>query len=489
MGVSFVEGLQGDDPNYLKVIATPKHFAANNQENGRFGKNVHCGERYLFDYELFPFRACVQEAGAESIMASYTAINGIPSSVNPWLLTDVLRRQWGFNGYVVSDCGAISHVVDAYHYVGTPEAAIAAALNAGCDLEGGYYAKYPDVVNNFLKSAVDEGLVTQQTIDTALTRVLTGRFRLGMFDPEDSNPYSKIPGSVICSQEHAALARKLACESIVLLKNDPVDRAPLLPVNTARSGRSPSSGPNAEAANLGDYSGVPKYTVTPLQGLKARAEQAGISVTEYPWQDGTPHPVPTSALVTGEGAGSPGLTGRYYASSDLTGTPSATRVDRQLNFDWAHIEPDPLASGAEFSVAWSGKIKSQSAGNYTFTVSADGGVDLFVDNAHLISKWHEKSAKRVTYSGTIRFDGAGEHRIDLRYHHSGGERRAWYSDGPRLRNILILPRSRMPILSLPSWASTPPGRPRGRIARLFASHPSRRSSFARRRRTIQGSWP
>ena len=166
---------------------------------------------------------------------------------------------------------------------------------------------------------------------------------------------------------------------------------------------------------------MPKYTVTPLQGLKARAEQAGISVTAYPWQDGTPHPVPTSALVTEEGAGSPGLTGRYYASPDLKGAPSATRVDRQLNFDWAHIEPDPLASAAEFSVAWSGKIKSQAAGNYTFTVSADGGVDLFVDNQHLISKWHEKSAKRVTYSGTARFEGAGEHRIDLRYHHSGGE--------------------------------------------------------------------
>ena len=195
MGVAFVDGLQGDDPNYLKVIATPKHFAANNQENGRFGKNVQCGERYLFEYELFPFRACVQEAKAESVMASYTAINGVPSSVNPWLLTDVLRRRWGFKGYIVSDCGAISHVVDAYHYVGTPQAALAAALNAGCDLEGGYFAKYPDLVNNYLKSALDEGLVTQQTIDTALTRVLIGRFKLGMFDPEDRVPYSKIPES------------------------------------------------------------------------------------------------------------------------------------------------------------------------------------------------------------------------------------------------------------------------------------------------------
>ena len=280
---------------------------------------------------------------------------------------------------------------------------------------------YPDLTNNYLKSALNKGLLTQQTIDTALTRVLTGRFKLGMFDPQDRVPYSKIPESVICSPEHAALARKLACESIVLLKNDPIDGAPLLPIDPRRVKTIAVVGPNAEVANLGDYSGMPKNAVTPLQGLKARAERAGISVTAYPWQDGTAQSVPTSALVTGEGAGAPGLTGRYYASADLTGAPTTTRVDRQLNFNWAHIEPDPLASSAEFSVAWSGKIKSQTAGNHTFTVTADGGVDLFVDNTHLISKWQEKSAKRVTYSGIIRFDGAGEHRIDLRYHHAGGE--------------------------------------------------------------------
>ena len=415
-------GLQGDLlTNYIKNPATPKHSGLEPQENERFGKNVQCDERYLFEYEFFPFRACVREARAESIMASYTAINGVPSSVNPWLLTDVLRRRWGFKGYVVSDCGAISHVVDAYRYVNTPEAAIAAALNAGCDLEGGYFATYPDLTNNYLKSALDKGLATQQTIDTALTRVLIGRFKLGMFDPEDRVPYSKIPESVICSPEHIAQARKLACESIVLLKNDPVNAAPLLPIDADKVRRIAIVGPNAEAANLGDYSGVPRYTVTALQGLKARAERAGISVTAYPWQDGTAQPVPTSALVTGTGAESPGLTGRYYASPDLTGEPSATRVDRQLNFDWAHIEPDPFASGSEFSVAWNGKIKSRTAGNYTFTVTADGGVDLFVDNAHLISKWQVKSAKRVTYSGVIHFEGAGEHRVDLRYHHAGGE--------------------------------------------------------------------
>ncbi len=205
----------------------------------------------------------------------------------------------------------------------------------------------------------------------------------------------------------------------MLLKNDPVNGAPLLPINAGKVRKIAIVGPNADVENLGDYAGSPKYTVTPLQGLKARAEKAGISVTAYPWHHGTPQPVPTSALVTGSGW--PGLTGRYYTSPDLTGAPSATRVDSRLNFDWAHVEPEPLASGTAFSVEWTGRIKFEAPGEYTFTVTADGGVDLQVDNDHLISKWGEKSGKRVTYNGKIRFDGAGEHKVDLRYHHSGGE--------------------------------------------------------------------
>jgi len=127
MGVAFVKGLQGDDPHFLKVVSTPNHCAGNNQESGRFGKNVLCDQRYLFEYELFPFRACTTEGKAQSIMGAYTAINGVPSSANKWLLTDVLRGKWHFGGYVVSDCGAVSHVVDAFHYANTPEAAIAAS--------------------------------------------------------------------------------------------------------------------------------------------------------------------------------------------------------------------------------------------------------------------------------------------------------------------------------------------------------------------------
>jgi len=421
LGVAFVRGLQGDDPFYIKAVSTPKHFAGNNEESGRMSKNISCDERYLFEYELFPFRACVQEGKAQSIMAAYTAINGVPSSANSWLLNDVLRQRWGFTGYVVSDCGAVSHVIDAHHYVNTPEAAIAACLNAGLDMEGGYFAKYPDVVNLYLPAALEQGLVKMETVDTALTRVLTARFRLGMFDPVEKVPYSKIPESVINSPEHAALARKLACESIVLLKNAPVKGSPLLPINPAKIRKIVIVGPNADVANLGDYSSSPKHTVTPLQGLKERAEKAGIAVAAYPWQNGASEPVPTSALATGFDGRTNGLTGRYFATADLTGEPAATRVDRSLNFNWAHIEPDPLASGAQFSVEWTGTIHCTTPGNYTFTVTADGGAELEVDGHRVISKWGEKRATRASHSGELRIETPGEHKVALRYHHAGGE--------------------------------------------------------------------
>lgn len=421
MGVAFVKGLQGSDPNYLKTIATPKHFAGNNEEawKGRFKMNIWCDERYLFEYELFPFQACVKEANAQSIMSAYTAINGIPSSGNPWLLNDVLRKRWGFDGFVVSDCGAISNMVNQHQYVSSPEAAIAASLNAGLDLEGGWFSKYPDMVNIYLPIALEKGLVTMETVDRALSRVLRGRFRLGMFDPPGRNPYSKIPESVIGSPEHIALARKLAEDSIVLLKNEPSHGVPLLPVDASRVKTMCVVGRNAELVALGNYSRRPENPVSPLQGIRARAEKSGITVTSHSWQSGKAEPIPASAFQTAEGE--PGLNARYFASDDLKGEPAGVRVDSQLNFDWAHIQPDPLASGTQFSAEWTGKLMCQAPGDYAFELTADGGAVLVVNGTVLLEKPHGTSPKRVTYKGKLNIPRAGEYPIRISYHHRGGE--------------------------------------------------------------------
>ena len=421
IGVAFVQGLQGDDPHYLKVIATPKHFAGNNEEAGRFSKSITCDERYVYEYELFPFSACIREGHAESIMAAYTAINGVPSSANPWLLTYVLRKQWGFQGYVVSDCGAISHVVDSFNYAPTPEKAVADCLNAGLDMEGGLDAKYPDVMNNYLSSALQQGLVTQEVVDNALRLVLPGRFRLGMYDPPERVPYSKIPMSVIGSPEHLALARKAADESMVLLKNEPVDKAPLLPIDPAKTKTIALVGPYVDIANLGDYSGSPTGIVTILQGMQERAARAGNTVVSYPWQPGKLEVVPTDALAPKADGGPNGLNGEYYATEDLSGPLATTRIDRQLNFNWAHVEPDPYASAQVFGVRWTGLLKAVVAGSYQLSVEADGGFRVYLDNKEIIDRWKAQSPTRSTAIWKTDSLEAGNHALKVEYHHNGGE--------------------------------------------------------------------
>lgn len=426
LGVAFVRGLQGDDPTYLKVVATPKHFAANNKESGRFGCNITCDERFLFEYELYPFRACVEEAKAASIMASYTSINGIPSVSNPLLLKEVLRKRWGFRGFVVSDCGAISNQVDQHKYVRSPEEAIAASLNAGLDEEGGWFCKYRDIVNVYLPGALKQGLVSWETVNEALRRILTVRFRLGLYDPKDRIPYSKIPPSVICSPEHDALARKLADESMVLLKNQPVGADAVLPIDRGRVTNITVVGPNADIVNLGDYSGKPRTSISPLAGIRDRAAREGIRVTYLPWQATNEEVVPETALLSPATDGNhevpaSGLIGRYYGSTNTAVSPAATRTDRRINFDWAHIEPDALASGDKFAVVWEGKIRCPYPGEYTFTLDGDGIFSLKVNDQNLIAPQKEGSKTRRSVTKKTRFDRAGEYPVRIEYRHFGGE--------------------------------------------------------------------
>ena len=445
LGVAFVTGLQGDDPHYLKAVSTPKHFAGNNQEDGRSGKNIVADERYLQEYELAGFRACIMEGKAQSIMAAYTAINGVPSSANKWLLTDVLRKQWGFQGYAVSDCGAVSHVTAEHHYVATPEEAIAACLNAGLDLEGGGFSKYPDVVDNYLPIALQKGMVSMDVVNAALAKVLTARFKLGMYDPPARVSYSKILPSVIGSPEHIALARRLADESMVLLKNTSSGGAPLLPINPVRVKKIVVVGPYADNAQFGDYSGSPTITpVTPLAGLQARAKQDGISVSTLKWL--SPHltVVPPSVLSPVDAPGTAGLRGEYFDTPDLTGTPMAVRVDPQLNFDWSHAQPDPLAMGKVFSVRWTGQITTSAAGDYLFSISADGGYRLYLDNKIVMDQWSRKEANRFQTTVPIRLGTPGAHPMRLEYHHQGGDRGMDFFWKPRFPTITT-PRSPLPI--------------------------------------------
>lgn len=258
MGVAFVKGLQGSDPKYLKLVATPKHYAVHSgPEPERHSFDAVVNQRDLRETYLPAFKACVQEGKAYSVMGAYNRMNGEPCCGSPTLLEKILRQEWGFEGFVVSDCGAI-HDFHANHKITkTPEESVAMAVKNGCDLNCG------DTYERLL-DAVGQGLLKEEELDVSVKRLFTARFKLGMFDAEDQVPFSRIPASVVRCWKHITLARRAARESIVLLKNE----NNLLPLKKDIKSIA-VIGPNALAMDVlwGNYNGFAPEMATILEGI------------------------------------------------------------------------------------------------------------------------------------------------------------------------------------------------------------------------------
>ena len=294
-GVAFIRGLQGDDPKYLKAVACAKHYAVHSgPESERHRFDAKPPERDFYETYLPAFEAAVREGHVDSAMGAYSSLYGLPCCADPFLLTDLLRKQWGFDGVVFSDGGAIGDIWAEHKYVATPEEAAAAAVKAGCDVASGGMAPTnqpravaPGRANailgggsafSVLPAAVAKGMISEPEVDTAVTRELTMRFRLGMFDPPALVPWSNLGLDQNDTPEHQALALKVAQESIVLLKNDG-----LLPLQRAKLKRIAVVGPNAAATNMlyGNYGSTASHPVTILDGIK-EAAGASIEVTFVP---------------------------------------------------------------------------------------------------------------------------------------------------------------------------------------------------------------
>ncbi len=264
IGVAFIRGLQGDDPQYIKAVACAKHYAVHSgPEPERHRFDAKPSERDFYETYLPHFEMAIREGRVGGVMGAYNSVDGIPACASSFLLTDLLRKQWGFEGYVVSDCGAIHNIWgrQEHHYVNTAEEAAACAVKAGCNLCcGGDY--------NALLKAVQSGLITEKEIDQALYYTLWTRFKLGLFDPPGKCPYSKIGIDQNDTPEHEALARKVAEEAVVLLKNEGV-----LPLDRSKIKRIAVIGPNADAAPMleGNYNGRAARPVTVLNGIKKLA--------------------------------------------------------------------------------------------------------------------------------------------------------------------------------------------------------------------------
>ncbi len=280
LAVAFVRGMQGDDPRFLKVVATPKHFAAHSgPELGRHGFDAVVDERDLLETYLPAFEAAVREGGAQSVMCAYNRLNGVPACADSLLLRHFLRDAWGFRGYVVSDCDAVDDIRAGHHAAADEAVAAALALRAGTDLNCG--SAFRSLVD-----AVRRGLASEADVDTALTRLVRARLRLGMLDPQAQVPYADIPFAENDAPPHAALADTAARESLVLLRN----ADGLLPLRPGLR-RIAVIGPNADDPQvlLGNYNGAPSAPVTPLDGIRARAREAGADVAYArgsPWAAG-----------------------------------------------------------------------------------------------------------------------------------------------------------------------------------------------------------
>lgn len=305
MGVAHVQGLQGNDPKYLKLASTLKHYAVNNVEYGRQGLSASVSERMLHEYWLPHFKDAIVEGKAQSVMASYNAINGIPSNINKIMLNDILRDKWGFKGFVVSDLGGVRSMVNQ-HTGGkmTYEDAVAQSIIAGCDFSDAEYM-------NYLPSAVRQGKLPEAGFNNAVARVMRVRFLLGEFDPFEMVPYSNLKPDVIGSKEHLALALKAAQKGVVLLTN--TNNA--LPVNKTSVKTVAVIGPMADIFTVTGYSGLPMEGISPLQGIKNRV----VPGTEVLFAKGSPmppasrNPNPAIANVGGQLTPTPSAEGRAQA--------------------------------------------------------------------------------------------------------------------------------------------------------------------------------
>ncbi len=374
MGVAFVTGMQGDNPQYYRVIATPKHFDVHSgPEPTRHFADVDISKHDEMDTYEPAFRAAIVDGKAGSVMCAYNAINGQPACANQYLLENQLRGKWGFQGYVVSDCGAVRDIFSGHHYRASQPKASAISLERGMDNECFDYATVNDDrdYKPYIE-AVQQGYLSQSAMDTALVRLFTARIKLGMFDPPGADPYSHIDKDQLDSPAHRELARTLAGESMVLLKND--GTLPLKP----EIRKIVVVGPLADqtAVLLGNYNGTPTHTVSMLEGLKAEFPKAEITYvpgTQFLRNDG--RPVPSDLLTTPDGK--PGLKAEY---GDWTGIalasgakpkPITERVEPNLDLGKDNL-PAKAASLKSLGVEWTGFLTPPDSGDYMIGIRADG---------------------------------------------------------------------------------------------------------------------
>ncbi len=420
MGIAFVTGLQGDNPKYLRVVSTPKHFAVHSgPESTRHKADVQVSKHDEEDTYLPAFRSTIVEGHAASTMCAYNSINGEPACANTFLLEDTLRGAWRFNGFVVSDCGAVLDIWSGHHYTKTKEEAAGISLKRGMDNECVDFTHKMTDNSDYVKyiDAVKQGYLTEKEIDIALRRLFRARFLLGMFDPPSMVPYAQIPMSENDTEVSRQLSLKTSRESLVLLKNDGI-----LPLTTA-----PKTiavvGPLADNLRVleGNYNGKPSRATTALDGIKKQ-----FAASQVTFSPGTrflrdPKPVPAELFTTPDGK--PGLHGEYFKNKELSGPPALTRVDKSINFNFI-FQPIPgFSDGAfsadNFSARWTGFMTPTESGTFQLGMRADDGFRLWLDGKLVAEDWttHGVSSKLAE----VKLEKGHKYAIKVEYFQALGD--------------------------------------------------------------------
>jgi len=391
MAASYIQGIQANN-----VLAAAKHFTVNNQEWNRSKIDVQVSERALREIYFPGFKAAVQKGKTQTVMTAYNVVNGIYSSENNFLLNQVLKDEWGFEGYVVSDWAAVKSTI--------------ATANSGLDLEmpfGEYYGEK-------LLQAVKQGKVSEEIINEKIRRIMSARMTTGIFDTK----LHKDP-SVIHKQSHKNLARKVSEESIVLLKNE----HNILPLDKTKIKKIALIGPNAIEAVTGAGGSsmvVPTYSVSPYDGIKALVKNS-VELNIAPGIAITNDILPISSQYLTHKVDSKrqtGLLGEYFTSTDLSGEPVMTRIDKLISFFWSYSAPHSALHAPDdnnhFSIQWNGQIHPPKSGEYTFTLMHPNGARLYINNKLIIDKKLQKGKQRV-HQGVIKLTANETYDIKIEY--------------------------------------------------------------------------
>jgi beta-glucosidase len=418
MAVQFVKGLQGNDPKYFKTIATVKHFAVHSgPEPERHFFDAQADERDFRETYLPQFKMGVEEGKAYSVMCAYNRYHGEACCGSSRMLTDILRKEWKFDGYVVSDCGAIDDIYMRHKIVPTPEEAGALAVKAGCDLECATTYRH-------LKEAVEKNIISEKDIDVAVKRLFTARFRLGMFDPPEKVKYAQIPYSVVDSKEHRELALEVARKSMVLLKNE----NNLLPLKK-NIGKLAVIGPNADEPSmlLGNYNGLPSKAYTPLEGIREKLGAAHVLYAKgSELAEGLPsfEKVPASALFHGD---EKGLKADYYTDRDFKSAVLFSASEPDLDDNWHEGAPRQDMNDDDFGVKYTGEIVPAYSGAYQLGIITTCKVNVYLNDSLIINTpYHfhdEYNDPRLRKSRSLNLEAGKKYRLRVEAGESYGDAR------------------------------------------------------------------